>query len=100
EPTVLVDHCNRISGRAHRGVAAGMELGRDRGPDVGRQRVVRAHRLLRQQGDLARVAGDLRLGGDLPGEADTLNEPPQILRVAGEVEMDPWWDPRVGARKL
>ena len=46
------------------------------------------------------VAGDLRLVRDLPGEADALDEPPQILRVGGEVEVDQRLDLRIGARKL
>ena len=46
------------------------------------------------------MAGDLRLVRDLPGEADALDEPAQVLRVGGEVELDPRLDPRVGARKL
>ena len=36
----------------------------------------------------------------LPGEADALDEPAQVLRVGGEVEPDPRWDPRVGAGEL
>jgi hypothetical protein len=46
------------------------------------------------------VAGDLGLVCDLPGEADACQKPAQVLRVGGEVELDPRRDPRVAAGKL
>ena len=81
---MLVDHGHRIARRAHPGGAAGMELGGDGCADVGRQCVVRAHRLLGEQGDVVGVAGDLGLVRDLPGEADSFDEPAEVIRVRGE----------------
>jgi len=77
-----------------------MELGGDGCPDVCRECVVRAHRFLREQGDVVHVAGDLGLVRDLPGEADSCHEPTQVLRVGSEVELDQRRDARVGARQL
>src|SRR3954454_11288118 len=100
DPAMLVDYRHRIAWWAHSGGATGMELGRYRRPDIGRECVVGADRLLREQGDMVRVPGDLRLVRDLPGEAHALDQPAQILRVGGEVELDPRRDPRVGARQF
>jgi len=77
-----------------------MELGGDGCPDVCRECVVRAHRFLREQGDVVHVAGDLGLVRDLPGETDACHEPAQVLGVGGEVELDQRLDPRVAAGKL
>ena len=99
EPAVLVDDCHRVARWPHPSRAAGMELGGDGCADVGHERVVRAHRLLGQQGDVVGVAGDLGLVRDLPGEADAVHKSPQVLRVVGEVELDQRLGARVGAGK-
>ena len=79
---------HRIVRRPHPRRAAGMKLRGHGCADVCRERLVRAHCLLGQQGDVVGVAGDLRLVRDLPREADACHEPPQVLRVGGEVELD------------
>ena len=79
--------------------SAGMELGGYGRADVARHCGVRPHRLFRQQGDALHVAGDFRLMRDLPGEAYACDQPAEVLRVGGEVELDYRLDVRVRAHE-